>query len=83
MFNYCRKIVDKNAYEIQYPDDIMIIELSEDVEYSSELKPVCVAGKFHKSVFIKLFNNNNLGSTDDNAPNSHLDLFGFGDDRKL
>ncbi|CCD68505.3 Peptidase S1 domain-containing protein [Caenorhabditis elegans] len=63
MFNYCRKIVDKNAYEIQYPDDIMIIELSEDVEYSSELKPVCVAG-----------------NTDDNAPNSHLDLFGFGDD---
>ncbi|EGT38806.1 hypothetical protein CAEBREN_28157 [Caenorhabditis brenneri] len=43
MFQFCRVITDKNAFQEQWPDDFMIVELSEDVEYTPYLQPACVA----------------------------------------
>ena len=45
MFQFCRVITDKNAFQEQWPDDFMIVELSEDVEYTPYLQPACVASK--------------------------------------
>ncbi|ULU12816.1 hypothetical protein L3Y34_015805 [Caenorhabditis briggsae] len=42
LLNFCR-ILTKDAFQIQSPDDVMIIELSEDFEYTSEVKPACVS----------------------------------------
>ncbi|EGT38769.1 hypothetical protein CAEBREN_22372 [Caenorhabditis brenneri] len=42
MFQLCRKI-EKSDYEYLFPDDFMIVELSEDIEYSQNLQPACLA----------------------------------------
>lgn len=41
LFGFCR--IANADYYYQYADDFMIIELSEDVEYSLTLHPACVA----------------------------------------
>ncbi|EFO90139.1 CRE-TRY-6 protein [Caenorhabditis remanei] len=42
MFQFCR-VVNKGEYEVQYADDIMIIELADDIEYSENVQPACTA----------------------------------------
>ncbi|EGT38810.1 hypothetical protein CAEBREN_01066 [Caenorhabditis brenneri] len=42
MFQLCRKI-EKSDYEYLFPDDFMIVELAEDIEYSQDLQPACLA----------------------------------------
>ncbi|KAF1771129.1 hypothetical protein GCK72_002954 [Caenorhabditis remanei] len=43
LLKFCRRITDKEAFQIQYPDDFMIIELAEDVEYTTNVQPACIA----------------------------------------
>ncbi|CAO4362121.1 unnamed protein product [Caenorhabditis nigoni] len=42
MLQFCRKILD-DPYIYQTPDDFMIVELAEDLEYTSEIQPACFA----------------------------------------
>ncbi|EFO90128.1 hypothetical protein CRE_24739 [Caenorhabditis remanei] len=43
LLKFCRRITDKEAFQIQHPDDFMIIELAEDVEYTTNVQPACIA----------------------------------------